>query len=257
MAELKLSAACWCFNSEGMEPAELFGGLAEAGYTAAEMVGEANYDAARAAGLELLNECAAGMGEGLNALENHDDLIPQIRETIRLAGENGVAQVIVFSGAKKGLDDETGIANCAGGIKELVADAEAANVVLAFEMLNGKDHVDYHAGASEFGYEVIRRVGSPRVRVLYDIYHQARTGEDLMATLVPNLDMVAHLHVAGSPRRDFPGPDQEIDYRPLDQAVQAAGYDGYWGMEFMPQETPLQQAIDAAELFRSYAAAPA
>ncbi|HDZ21180.1 MAG TPA: sugar phosphate isomerase/epimerase [Phycisphaerae bacterium] len=257
MAELKLSAACWCFNSEGTDPAELFGGLAEAGYTAAEMVGEDNYDTARAAGLELLNECAPGMGEGLNFLENHDELIPQIRETIRLAGENGVAQVIVFSGAKKGLDDETGIANCVAGLEKLIPDVEASNIVLTLEMLCIANHGDYHATASAFGYEVVRRVGSPHVKALYDIYHQARTGEDLMATLVPNLDLVAHLHVAGSPQRDFPGPDQEIDYRPLVQAVQAAGYDGYWGMEFMPHETPLQQAIDAAELFRSYAAAPA
>ena len=254
MAELKLSAACWCFYSEELEPAELFGRLAEAGYTGVEMVGVDNYDAARSAGLKLINECAAGMGEGLNYLDNHDELIPQVREVVQQAGADGVAQVILFSGAQKGLDDETGIANCVTGIEQLVADAEAADVVLTFEMLNANDHVDYHADASEFGYEVVRRVGSPQVKALYDIYHQARTGEDLMATLVPHLDLVGHLHVAGSPRRDFPGADQEIDYRPLVQAVQAAGYGGYWGMEFMPREDPLQQAVDAAELFRGYAA---
>ena len=254
MAELKLSAACWCFYSEELEAAELFGRLAQAGYTAAEMVGADNYDDARAAGLTLLNECAPGMSVGLNFRENHDELIPQIREVIAQAGANGVGQVIVFSGERNGLDDETGIANCAAGLEQLVPEAEAADVVLTFEMLCAANHGDYQATASEFGYEVVRRVGSPRVKALYDIYHQARTGEDLMATLVPNLDLVGHLHVAGSPRRDFPGADQEIDYAPLVRAVQAAGYDGYWGMEFMPRENPLQQAIDAAELFRSYAA---
>lgn len=254
MAELKLSAACWAFNVEGMEPAELFGRLAEAGYIGAEMVGADNYDAARAAGLKLVNECAPGMGVGLNFLENHDELIPQIREVIQQAGANGVGQVIVFSGDRNGLDDETGIANCATGLEQLVADAKAADVVLTFEMLCAANHGDYQATDSEFGYQVVRRVGSSRIKALYDIYHQARTGEDLMATLVPNLDLVGHLHVAGSPRRDFPGADQEIDYAPLVQAVQAAGYDGYWGMEFMPGENPLQQAIDAAELFRVYAA---
>ncbi len=254
MPDLKLSAACWCFNVEGMHPAELFGSLAEAGYGAAEMVGADNYDAARAAGLQLLNECAPGMGEGLNVLANHDELIPQIREVIQQAGANGVAQVIVFSGERKGLDDQTGIANCVTGLKKLLPDAEAANVTLAFEMLCAANHGDYQATTSAFGYDVVRGVGSPRVRALYDIYHQARTGEDLMATLVPNLDSVCHLHVAGSPRRDFPGPDQDIDYAPLVRAVRGAGYDGYWGMEFMPSDNPLQQAIDAAKLFGRYAA---
>ncbi|MHC4986692.1 MAG: TIM barrel protein, partial [Planctomycetota bacterium] len=170
MAELELSAACWCFNVEGIEPAELFGRLAEAGYTAAEMVGADNYDAARAAGLTLLNECAPGMGVGLNFVENHDELLPKIREVIAQAGANGVAQVIVFSGERNGLDDETGIASCAAGLKELVGDAEAADVVLTFEMLCAANHGDYQATTSAFGYEVVRRVGSPRVKALYDIY---------------------------------------------------------------------------------------
>ena len=253
MAELKLSIADWNFVQSEMEPEAYYAAVAEAGYVGAEMVQPDRRAAARAAGLELVNVCAAGMGEGLNFLENHASLIPEIRETIQAAGADGIKQVIVFSGERNGLDDATGIANCAAGLAQLVDDAESADVVLTFEMLCAPNHGDYQATASSFGYEVVRKVNSPRVRALYDIYHQTRTGEDHYLTLVPHLNMVGHLHVAGSPNRDFPGPDQEIDFAPLVKAVQAAGYEGFWGMEFSATGDALSEALTAAKLFRGYA----
>ena len=252
MGELKLSVADWNFVQSGMEPKAYYDAVAAAGYVGAEMVAPDRRAAARAAGLALVNVCAAGMDVGLNFVENHAALIPEIRGTIQAAGADGIKQVIVFSGARNGLDDATGIANCAAGLVQLVDDAEAADVVLTFEMLCSPNHGDYHATASSFGYEVVRKVNSPLVRALYDIYHQTRTGEDHYLTLVPHLNLVGHLHVAGSPSRDFPGPDQEIDYAPLVKAVQAAGYDGFWGMEFSATGDALAEALAAAELFKGY-----
>jgi len=252
MATLKLSAAEWCCFREDQDPAEVYGRLAEAGYAGVEMVPPERHAAAKAAGLELVNVCADGMYEGLNRTENHPKLLPLLRDTIAQAGEYGAKQVIVFSGARDDLDEAVGIANCAAGLAQLVGDAEKAGVVLAFEMLNSVDHGDYHATASSYGYAVARAVNSPHLGVLYDIYHQQRTGEDLMATLVDNIELVCHLHVAGSPKRDFPSPGQEIDYASLVRAVQSAGYDGYWGMEFMPPDDPVGQLEKAAALFNSY-----
>ena len=253
MAELKLSVADWNFVQSEMEPEAYYAAIAAAGYVGAEMVQPDRRDVARAAGLELVNICAAGMGVGLNFAENHDTLIPEIRETIAAAGADGIKQVIVFSGERNGLDDASGIANCAAGLAQLVDDAEAADVVLTFEMLCSPNHGDYHAAASSFGYEVVRKVNSPRVRALYDIYHQTRTGEDHYLTLVPHLNLIGHLHVAGSPERNFPGPDQEIDFAPLVKAVQAAGYEGFWGMEFSADGNSLAEALAAAKLFKGYA----
>jgi len=253
MAELKLSAATWCSCPEAMDPAAYYGRLAEMGYGGVEMVPPERYDAARAAGLKLVNLLAPGGDPGLNRVEGHADLLPQLREAIQQAGEHGVGHVILFSGARQGQPDAEGIANCIRGVEQLVPDAEKAGVTLVFEMLNVNDHPDYQAERSEFGYQVVRGVGSPHVRVLYDIYHQVRTGEDPMETLVPNLEMVAHLHVAGSPKRDFPGADQDIDYASLVPAVQAAGYQGFWGMEFGIAGDPLEELAEAARLFRSHA----
>ena len=253
MATLRLSAAEWCCFRDGMDPVEVYGRLAGAGYTGVEMVPAERHAAARAAGLEIVNVCGAGMNEGLNRIENHATLLPVLRETIAEAGACGVGQVIVFSGARDGQSDAEGIANCAAGLAQLVGDAEKAGVVLAFEMLCAANHGDYQATASSYGYAVAKAVGSPNLAVLYDIYHQQRTGEDLMAALVGNIDLICHLHVAGSPKRDFPGADQEIDYASLVRAVQTAGYEGYWGMEFLPPDDPLGNLERAAKLFLRYA----
>ncbi len=253
MAKLRLSAAEWCCFTDGMDAAEVYGRLAGAGYAGVEMTAPERLTAARAAGLEVVNVCGAGMDEGLNRMVNHAKLLPVLRDTIAQAGADGIGQVIVFSGSRNGQSDADGIANCAAGLAQLVDDAVKAGVVLAFEMLCAANHGDYQATHSSYGYAVADALASPNVSVLYDIYHQQRTGEDHMTTLVGNLEKVCHLHVAGSPNRDFPGPDQEIDYAPLVRAVQAAGYTGYWGMEFLPPADPLDQLEKAAEMFLSYA----
>jgi len=253
MAKLRLSAAEWaCFRDGDMEAAEVYGRLVAAGYTGVEMVAKERHSAAKAAGLEIVNACGPGMYEGLNRLENHAKLVPELRDLTAQCQADGVGQLIVFSGARGGQSDAAGAANCAVGLSQLVDDAKKAGVVLAFEMLNAADHGDYAATSSSYGYAVVKAVNSPNVRVLYDIYHQQRTGEDLLSTLVDNIDLVCHLHVAGSPRRDFPGPDQEIDYASLIRAVGTTGYCGYWGMEFVPPEDPLGNLERAAALFQSY-----
>jgi len=234
------------------DPAAHYGRLAELGYGAVEMAGPSHYTMIKEAGLELLNLCAAGMSGGLNQAEHHAALLPEIRQSIQHAGQNGIAQLIVFSGDRGDMDDAAGVDNCISGLKQLVGDAEAAGVTLTFEMLNENDHPGYHAVTSRFGFDVVRGVDSPVVRALYDIYHMVRSGEDPIETLVPNIDLVAHLHVAGSPGRDFPGADQDIDYGTIVREVQAAGYQGYWGMEFMPQRDGLEELAETAERFRSF-----
>jgi len=256
MNKPKLSAAFWAFFRQEMGAQAFCEKLVEMGYSGAEMVDEANYKFAKAAGLELVNICAPGMSDGLNRVENHDALIPEIRQTIAHAAENDIKQIIIFSGNSNGQSAKEGLANCIRGVEKLAGDAESAGVILAFEPLNDANHHDYQATSSSYGYELVRAVSSPAVRVLYDIYHQARTGEDLNATLVKNIDLVCHLHVAGSPKRDFPGDDQEIDYASLMKAVQVSGYDGYWGMEFMPaSDDPLTELAAAAKRFRAFAQA--
>jgi hydroxypyruvate isomerase len=110
------------------------------------------------------------------------------------------------------------------------------------------------ADSSTFGFELARAVDSPRFRVLYDIYHMHRMREDVLQKMLGNLDLICHLHIAGSPRRDFPGLRQDIDYATIVREVTAAGYAGYWGQEFPAAGAdPFSDLDAAAMLFNRYA----
>jgi len=221
---LTLSAADWCFVKPDGDAARYYHRLAESGYAAAEMVPPQR----RAMALNF-----AG-ASNLNRTENRSNAVTQMREEIAHMAAEHIEQLIVFSGNRAGQDPALGIANCIAALKEVAADAERAGVVLTFEVFNTFDHPDYDADNSDYGFIVAREVSSPAVKVLYDLYHMHRMGEDVAAKVTANLKYVAHLHVAGSPKRDFPGEKQSLDYAQVVQRIHGAGYRGAWGMEFLP-----------------------
>lgn len=249
---LSISAAEWCYWRDGQDESLYYATLAAVGVGAVEMTPPARWPAAREAGLTLLNVAGPGMQKGLNRPEHHAELVPQIESLIAAAGAEGIAQVIVFSGNRDGQDDATGRANCAKALDRVLGAAQAAGVTLVFEMLNSLDHDDYQADRGRYGFELIRDLASPNLRVLYDVYHLARMGEDVLADAMENLDLIAHFHIADIPGRTLPGPDSRIDYRTLVSRVHAAGYRGHWGMEFCPRAQPLAELAAAVELFQSF-----
>ena len=216
------------------------------------MVDEKRWAAARAAGLSIVNLGGPGMEDGLSKAENHGTLIPSIADRIDAAKANGIGQVIIFSGNRKGQDDAAGLANCIAACKKLAPKAEKAKVTLVFEMLNSFEHVDYQGDHSAYGFDLVKAVSSPRVKVLYDIYHMHRMGENVLADILGNLEYIAHLHIAGDGRR-FPGEKGAIDYRSIVKQVTAAGYKGFWGQEFLAPPDPYPELESAARLFNSYA----
>jgi len=251
---LKQSVPDWCFYKPQHDPDEYYGGLREIGFAGVEMVDPARWPAAIAAGLQIVNLSGPGMTKGLNRPANHAELLPQIRLAIAAAARGGIRDVIVFSGNREGQDDREGLAHTVAALKHLAPEAHAAGVRLAFEMLNSHDHADYQADRSWYGVEVVRQVGSPAVKILYDIYHMHRMGEDVLGTLLPNLRDVCHIHVAASPRRDRPTTAGEIDYRTIVRKVHAAGYRGFWGQEFVPAGESLDELAKAFDLFNSFLA---
>ena len=253
MSQIRQSAADWCYFRGPLDAPTVYRRLRAAGYDAVELVPEPRWPAARAAGLKLLNIGSPGMQEGLNRVAHHATLLPAIRGLLTKASANGIAQIIVFSGSRAGQPDAEGIRNCTTALTALAPDAEAAGVTLLLELLNGHDHPDYQCDSGRFAFAVVRAVGSPRVRALYDIYHAHRMGEDVAATILENLECIGHLHIAGSPRRDFPGPQQAIDYRALVQRVTDAGYTGHWGQEFLGGAEIVAEYERACELFATYA----
>ena len=252
MSKLRFSATEWSFFKPGFISEDFYKRLVEIGIEAVEMAPEERWTAAKKAGFKLLNIAAPGMTSGLNRLENHDTLLPAIADMITDAGENGIAQVIVFSGNRVGQSDCEGKENCAAGLRELAPLAERSGVTLIFEMLCTKDHPDYQADRSSFGFDIARAINSPAVKVLYDIDHMHCTGEDVSADVTENLDLIAHIHVAEKKKRSKPVARGGIDYAALFRKINAAGYGGYWGLEFIPQGNSLDELKEAVDLFRSF-----
>lgn len=232
MQEIKLSAPDWCFCRKEFAAGTYYRKLRASGFCAVEMALAERWDALRNAGLKLINISAPGMRAGLNNRNNHSSLIPQIINTINLAAENVIPNVIIFSSNLENITDSDGLDNCKQAVEKLLTAAQANNVTLIFEMLNRYDHEDYQADNSNFGFKLVKSFDSANLKILYDIYHMHRMGENVIGDIASNLEYIAHLHVAGSPERNFPGDLQEIDYPAIITAVMNSGYNGCQGMEF-------------------------
>lgn len=244
MSDLKFSVADWCFFRSPMEATEYYEKLRSLGYAAVEFCSEEHRETARAAGLQILNLGTPGMQDGLNRQENHAHLIPEISKVIASAKEQGIPQVVVFSGNRtENVPEKIGWENCRIALEPLAKEAEAAGVMLVLEILNSFEHTGYQADSSKYAFDLVKGINSPALRVLYDIYHVHRMGEDVFAEVMDNLPWVGHFHIAGSPKRDYPAHDGAIDYHTFIHKAQRGGYNGYWGLEFLPREEDAMELL--------------
>nr|MBA2678580.1 TIM barrel protein [Ktedonobacteraceae bacterium] len=168
---------------------------------------------------------------------------------LELAARWGIPNLICFSGNRAGLDDERGAEITAEGLRRVAKAAEDANVTLVLELLNSKvDHPDYQCDRTPWGVKVCQMVDSPRVKLLYDIYHMQIMEGDLMRTIREHHQWFGHYHLAGNPGRHEPDGTQEINYPPIFQAIASTGYTGYIGHEYVPTGDPIE-ALKASVVF--------
>jgi hydroxypyruvate isomerase len=193
-----------------------------------------------------------GIGKGFNRKENHPECIDAVRKAIDATAAAGFPNVICFSGNRAGLDDATGLANCVEGLKQIAAYAEEKKVTLCLELLNSKrDHKDYQCDRTPWAVEVCRKVGSPRMKLLYDIYHMQIMEGDVIATIRENIEYIGHIHTAGVPGRNEIDETQELNYPAILRAIADSGYKGFVGQEFVPKRDPiasLEQAIRLCDI---------
>lgn len=184
--------------------------------------------------------------EGWNNKDNHAWLVRDFEEAIPLVARAGYRNLICFSGNRKGMDDQTGMNNCAEGLKKIMGLAEKNGVVIQMELFNSKvDHKDYMCDKSAWGVELCKKIGSPHFKLLYDIYHMQINEGDVIRTIRDHHTYFGHYHTAGVPGRHEIDESQELYYPAIMQAILATGYKGHVAQEFIPSAKDNKEKIAA------------
>lgn len=160
--------------------------------------------------------------------------ISEITRSAALAVDLACANLIVQSGpALPGVPREQQRASIVEGLKAVAEIADDADLTVVLEPRNLIDHPDSYLSSSDEGFAIIRAVGSPNVRLLFDIYHQQISEGNLSRRLSENLDLIGHIHVADVPGRHEPGTG-EINYEHIFGLLREKGYKGFVGLEYTP-----------------------
>jgi len=173
--------------------------------------------------------------QALNRTENHARLETSLRAAINEAAAAQVPNVITFSGNRNGMEDRVGADNCVEFLNKVKAQAEDKGVTICMELLNSRvNHRDYMFDHMSWGVDVMKRVNSPRVRILYDIYHAQIMDGDIVRTINDNIQWIAHFHTGGNPGRHDIDESQELNYRFIAQAIVDKGFTGFLTHEYSP-----------------------
>jgi hydroxypyruvate isomerase len=175
------------------------------------------------------------IADALNRTENHARLEASLRAAIEESAAAQVPNVITFSGNRRGMDDRVGADNCVQFLNKVKAHAEDKGVTICMELLNSKvNHRDYMFDHMTWGVDVMKRVNSPRIRILYDIYHAQIMDGDIVRTINDNIQWIAHFHTGGNPGRHDIDESQELNYRFIVQSIVDKGFTGFLTHEYSP-----------------------
>jgi hydroxypyruvate isomerase len=175
------------------------------------------------------------IAEALNHVENHDRLEKSLRAAIDEAAANAVPNVITFSGTRRGLPDAEGADHCVAFLNKVKAQAEDKGVTICMEYLNSKvNHKDYMFDHIAWGVDVMKRVNSPRVKILFDIYHGQIMDGDIVRNVRDYYQWIGHFHTGGNPGRHEIDQTQEINYPFVMQAIADLGFTGFVSHEYTP-----------------------
>jgi hydroxypyruvate isomerase len=192
--------------------------------------------------------------KGFNNPKYHDMIIAKTRETIDACSEYNFPNVIAFTGFREDIPDDVGAKNCVAGLKKIIGYAERKKVNLCMEVLNSrvdiemKGHPGYQGDHTDYVMDIIRQVGSPRMKLLFDIYHIQVMDGDVISRIRQYKDYIGHYHTAGNPGRGELDDEQEINYPAIMKEIVKTGYRGYVGHEFVPTRNPFKSLAEAVAL---------
>ncbi len=265
------SVVHWCFGKH-WSVEQTCQVAKQLGIASVEIVAPEHYPTLKKYGLRSAIAGSHLFTQGMNNPKYHPMCLEILRRTIDESAANDVPTVITFTGFAQDtgepaggqnpdlsklppglpiISPEDGIKNCVAGFKQIVGYAEQKKVNLSLEMLNTrvdeemKGHPGYQGDTIEYCLEIIKQVGSPRLGLLFDIYHVQIMEGDLITRIRSCHEYINHVHTAGNPGRCELDANQEINYPPVIQALVDVGYKGYVGHEFIPTRDPLEGLREA------------
>jgi hydroxypyruvate isomerase len=212
------------------------------------------WDTLKKHGLTCAIAGSHGFMQGMNNPKYWDRCHAILNERIDQCADAGVKSVITFTGMAEDIPADVGMDNCVKGFKQIIGHAEKKNVNLCLEMLNSRysahmiGHPGYQGDHTDYCIEIIKRVGSERMKLLFDIYHVQIMDGDVITRIRQYKDYIGHVHTAGNPGRGELDDKQEINYKPIMEALVEVGYQGYVGQEFIPTRDPLAGLREAVRV---------
>ena len=246
--KIKQSICRWCYGRIPLK--ELAESAVKLGYKSVELLTQPQFLEIKDSGLTCaMLMGAASIGDCLNRVDQHDRVEKELRSAIEFAAAHNLPNVICFSGNRRGMPDDEGIVHCAAGLKRVMKFAEEKKINVCMELLNSKvDHHDYMCDHTPWGVKLCKTVGSPRFKLLYDIYHMQIMEGDVIRTIKENKEFIAHFHTGGVPGRHEIDDSQELFYPAVIKAIAAMGFEGYVAQEFIPVRDPIKSLAQAFKI---------
>ena len=250
---IKQSIAYWCYEKHwSLE--QTCRVAKQLGCKSIELVEPKHWPMLKEHGLVCAIANSHWFDKGMNNPEYHDMCISKIREAVDACAEYGFPNIITFTGFREDIPDDVGTKNCVKGYKKIIGYAEKKRVNLCLEILNSrvdvemKGHPGYQGDHTDYCMDIVKRVGSPRMKLLFDIYHVQIMDGDIISRIRQYKDYIGHYHTAGNPGRRELDDKQEINYKPIMEEIAKTGYTGYVGQEFVPTRDPLEGLTEAVAL---------
>ncbi|HQZ28357.1 MAG TPA: TIM barrel protein [Verrucomicrobiales bacterium] len=253
---IRQSIMGWCFQDH-FKAVALAHHCKAIGLVAMEGISREAYPEVKALGLEISLVGSHGFTNGPCNPKFKDEVVTKLTQAIDVAKEVGCKNVITFTGMRfDGMDDEKASADCLETWKTVLGHAEKSGITLVLEHLNSRDsthpmkgHPGYFGDNVDFCIDLIKQIGSPNFKLLFDIYHVSIMNGDIIRRIREYKDYIGHYHTAGNPGRGELDNSQEINYPPILEAILATGYTGYVAQEFIPTwDDPILALRQAAQL---------
>lgn len=252
---IRQSVCWWCYKPMTVD--QLADYAVQMGLESVELLQPEQYPAIQKKGLRCAMTSSHGFTKGFAHKEEHDECIDIIKDRIDKAAAAGFDNVITFSGYRRGLSTEEGMTNMVEGLKKVIGYAEKKKVYLTIEMLNSrvninmKGHPDYFCDNMDMTADIVKQVGSERMKILFDIYHVQIMHGDIITRIKQYHPLISHYHTGGNPGRNEIDDSQEINYPGVMKAIAETGYKGFVGQEFIPEHdkfTSLNAAVKLCDV---------